>query len=283
MANSAPPGDSLLLDVGSWLELLDLCVADVSGFGAFFIGLLSDDCRKRGVAPPLHEDRGLLPMPIPFPEAELNVTPDCRSARRRRRFGERRVAMRWANRVCALFSYFEVGPSDPARHGREVGAHAITPAQLAAAEGLLVDLLGWSRLSPKHAIGEGSGRSSKVCDVLKRAAASGYGACCGDIDKMVRTALPVSADRIALPTVAGRVAPEDYLSEPHRSEFLDVRRREAIPPGFATGARACHHISGAEEVKLLARLCDANMGAFHLERDIMSERARASMIALIMT
>ena len=91
---------------------------------------------------------------------------------------------------------------------------------------------------------------------------------------MVRTALPVSADRVALPTVAGRVAPEDYLVEPHRSEFLDVRRREAIPPGVATGARACHRISGAEEVKLLTRLCTANMGAFHLERDILAERAR---------
>ena len=93
--------------------------------------------------------------------------------------------------------------------------------------------------------------------------------------KLMSTALPVKAARVAIPHEAGGVDPLKYML-PHEAEiFKDWGGREL--PGSRLGPRvkSCHRVSAQEEGPLFCRLQDAKMGSLYTEGAIRTARAEA--------
>ena len=96
-----------------------------------------------------------------------------------------------------------------------------------------------------------------------------------NLNKLVPTALPVIAERMALPESAGRVDPLEYLKEEEQAQFGDWSMRE-LPGALERPAiRPCHRLAADQEGPLFQRLAAAGMGRLHTESEVRAERSLA--------
>ena len=171
-----------------------------------------------------------------------------------------------------LFSFYELGEAERVGEVRTLARQLPTASQLELAARLELEVLAWTRLPIELATVGSSGRPPRLHEVARRVTASAYSA--DDLSKLVATALPVRANRVALPTAAGQADPSAFLSAPRRRQFVDWKWREALKPDIDDGVRGRHRTSAVEEVKLLRRLCAAKMGNFYSAAEIRSARAK---------
>ena len=219
------------------------------------------------------EGRPLLPMPLPFPAAEGHTDTKRAAGRRTSRLRARRMAQRWANRLIGWFSFCELGAPVALKAAAEVGARRLGSHQRAAAELLVDERVGWTRLPPEPVPGGSGGRLSRVQEVARRVAISGYAGATSTVDSLCASALAVQSERVALPPVAGQVRPEEHLPPPRRAEFVDLAGRELDMHASGPPCRACHRVSPSEEEKLTRRLELAGMGCYRSLEEVAEARA----------
>ena len=95
-----------------------------------------------------------------------------------------------------------------------------TEVHVPFAQNLKENLSAFCRLPSDSQAGRGAGKLMKTLESLK---ASNYDNLhVYDINKLATQAMPVDPSRMSLPDVAGVLDPADVLSEPFKSEFLDM-------------------------------------------------------------
>ena len=267
--NSRPTaGDATL--PASWTEAIVFLSRRDTAFGVFLNDYIVEGLHDGVGRDPLQPDHALLPLPLPFPLAEGGRGPGApASARRRQRAGVRRTAMRWCNRLIACLSFLD---ERVPRTGSWMRAGP-SAWQQEVANGLLEDLLGWCRRSLGPPV-ERSGRVGRLEEVVRCLAKSGYEQS-HDAEVLTASALPVKADRIALPAAAGGLDPALHLAPHERSLFLDWARRERPRHLPTAPVRPCHRVSAEEEAKLYLRLLDCGMARLASEAEIREARAEA--------
>ena len=72
-------------------------------------------------------------------------------------------------------------------------------------------------------------------------------------------AMPVVADRVAIPDAAGTVSPLDWLSEERAEIVSDLSQLRMPEADWRPVRRACHQVSVDEEARLMRRLLQHNM------------------------
>ncbi|CAK9053588.1 Uncharacterized protein YMR196W [Durusdinium trenchii] len=109
---------------------------------------------------------------------------------------------------------------------------------------------------------EGGRRSiEEALDLLQTSHAS-YGApdaALGNIAEKVSTAIPVVAERVAVPKKAGLVNPADWLPPDRRAVFEDLPSLRRPELQWRSVVAACHRVSQAEEARLVERLMKSDM------------------------
>jgi|AACY02.9.fsa_nt_gi hypothetical protein len=199
----------------------------------------------------------LLPMSLPFPSVEGSLSPLAARGHKRQREAARRSAMRWANRIIALFNFYICPDSFK---GNEVPrwAHKLLWAmQRDAADSLYSDLLRFARLAPVDPSGGGRGYF-KLDALLKSISATLYSGH-APLERLLSGALSVKPEKVSLPEVAGQFPPEFVLPEPLRIEFLDLKGRWVPAHQWGPTVQACHKILVEAEIILFKKLWDAKM------------------------
>ena len=253
-----------------WSQCINFVSQSDTAFGIFLEHYITEALDDGTLQGPLPDKHPLLPLPCPFPCAERELAGQLpSSSRRRQRAGVRQVAMRWCNRITAALTFMDdtVDREGAWRRARP----SAWQAEVAAV--LLHDLVGWCRRPFAMADGRG-GRSGKLMEVIRRLATSGYENS-HDTEKLTTVALPVVADRIALPAAAGGLDPLEYLSTEEKRLFCSWKDRELPRHAQARPERSCHRVSGDEEVKLFKRLMESDMAVLASENDIRAARAKA--------
>ena len=248
----------------SWGKALHVLFTARTPLGRFYKGLNVCSTRARGSPEATAIAGGLLPMSLPYPEAELSATMPT-SSRSRQRELARRHAKRWVNRLITVWNFYYLGEPEFDFRKHCFACQALNPLQQKCVDDLFQDLLPFARLPPVSP--KGGGRGFLKLDALVTALSSctyaGH-----DINHLVQGALQVQPDRVAYPAAAGGCAPELHLSEPHRSQFLNFPGRTLAPRHWGRDLKACHKITKADERILLYDLHRAGMIVFHEEKDV---------------
>ncbi|CAE7210929.1 SMYD3 [Symbiodinium sp. CCMP2592] len=96
----------------------------------------------------------------------------------------------------------------------------------------------------------------------------------GQVDGgMVGTALPVAAERVAIPEKAGTVDPCDWL-EPDKAHILNNLEQHRLPEYlWSDVVRACHRVPQEEEAPLARRLLEADVAVLVPESELPRNQA----------
>lgn len=81
-------------------------------------------------------------------------------------------------------------------------------------------------------------------------------------------ALPVVADRVAIPQVAGQVDPCLFLPPSRREIMADLAQQRLPEKLWRKVVPACHRVSKSEEARLIRRLLQNNMVTLIPEEDL---------------
>jgi len=239
-------------------------------FGRFFRGLYASQCKVIETQSWETSCSELLPMPLPFPEAESHS--GSYTGHRRLRHNVLVVAQKWVNRQIALFSYYELGANAFASIESLAKQRPSAP-QMARANQLVQDVLPWIRARPIDPSATGGSRGyQKLEALLNSLGAAGYGSSnlsSMPLSHMLSCALDVKPDRVAIPAKAGGLRTETVLEEPFRTEFLDVKGRWEPVHSRGDNVKACHKLSAADEVILLQKLWEADMIEFRPEAELL--------------
>ena len=99
-------------------------------------------------------------------------------------------------------------------------------------------------------------------------ASYGVGILPGGVSSKLSAALPVTADRIAIPEVAGTVDPRDCLDD-EKAQILDRLESFRLPPDqWKDVVKACHRVSEGEESSLIRKLLNSKMVTLIPESDL---------------
>jgi len=171
-----------------------------------------------------------------------------------------------------LFSFWEAGcphtDKDVARVVADVQKRGLSPIHHRLADNLCAEGLAFCRAS-----GLESSLSSRGLDLMAQLEHLKLAYDSHEIPKLaesVNSAIPLRADRLSLPEVAGQCNVADWLIEPYRSAFLKMPETVPIEP-MGPALQPCLSFEPGEDVKIAERLLDAEAGVLLPECELIRD------------